>query len=90
MHAGVPFVGVFTIVASGPGARPDYVPDIRVSQRPNIDFELQPGDGSRPTLDQVKAASAGTKVAGTRQRRRPPRARRIRPSARSWSARTRR
>lgn len=65
MHAGVPFVGVFTIVASAPGARPDYVPDIRVSQRPNVDFELQPGDGSRPTLDQVKAASSGAKVASS-------------------------
>lgn len=62
MHAGVPFVGLYTVVASGPGARPDYVPDVRVSQRPNIDFELQPGDGARPTLDEVKAASGGAKA----------------------------
>lgn len=66
MHAGVPFVGTYTIVASGPGARPDYVPDVKVSQRPNVDFELQPGDGARPTLDDVKAASGGggAKAAG--------------------------
>ena len=64
MHAGVPFIGVYTIVASAPGASPDYRPDVRVSQRPTIDFELTPGDGSRPTLEQVKAASSGAKVAG--------------------------
>jgi tetratricopeptide (TPR) repeat protein len=64
MHAGVPFVGVYTFVASAPGAAPDYRPGVRVSQGPNVNFELTPGDGSRPTLEQVKAASAGAKVAG--------------------------
>jgi tetratricopeptide (TPR) repeat protein len=63
MHAGVPFVGVYTIVVSAPGAHPDYVKDIRVSQRPGNDFQLQPGDGSRPTLDQIKAANAGRPTA---------------------------
>src|SRR5919112_2963240 len=33
-HAGVPFVGVCTIAVSAPGARPDYVAGIRVSQQP--------------------------------------------------------
>jgi tetratricopeptide (TPR) repeat protein len=64
LHAGVPFIGTYTIVASGPGARPDYVPDVHVSQRPNIDFELQPGDGTRPTLDQLKAVGAGRAAGG--------------------------
>jgi tetratricopeptide (TPR) repeat protein len=58
MHAGIPFVGTFTIVVSAPGAHPDYVRDVKLSQRPNVDFELQPGDGQRPTLDQIKAANA--------------------------------
>src|ERR1043165_802219 len=58
MHAGVPFIGTYTIAVSAPGARPDYAPNVKVSQRPNIDFELQPGDGSRLTLDQIKAAGA--------------------------------
>jgi tetratricopeptide (TPR) repeat protein len=57
MHAGVPFVGVYTIVVSAPGAHPDSVRDVRVSQQPNHDFELQPGDGARPTLDQIKSAN---------------------------------
>jgi tetratricopeptide (TPR) repeat protein len=63
-HAGVPFVGVYTIAVSAPGARPDYVKDVRVSQKPDYDFELQPGDGTRLTLDQLKAAGGGARAAG--------------------------
>ncbi|HYY98310.1 MAG TPA: tetratricopeptide repeat protein [Pyrinomonadaceae bacterium] len=63
-HAGVPFVGVCTIAVSAPGARPDYVKDVRVSQKPDYDFELQPGDGTRLTLDQLKAAGGGARAAG--------------------------
>jgi hypothetical protein len=58
MHAGVPFVGVYTIAVSAPGAKPTFVSGIRVSQQPEQNFELQPGDGSRLTLDQIKAAGA--------------------------------
>src|SRR3954462_8010976 len=64
MHAGVPFIGVYTIAVSAPGARPDDVPNVKVSQRPNIDFQLQPGDGSRLTLDQIKAAGASRPAGG--------------------------
>src|SRR5215212_6678848 len=34
MHAGIPFVGVYTLVVSAPGAHPDYVRDVRLSQQP--------------------------------------------------------
>src|SRR5919202_2799125 len=50
MHAGIPFVGTYTLVVSAPGARADYRAGLRLSQQPNNDFELMPGDGSRPTL----------------------------------------
>jgi tetratricopeptide (TPR) repeat protein len=64
MHAGVPFVGVFTLIVSAPGAHPDYISGVKLSQNPANNFELQPGDGSRPTLDQVKSANAsGSKAA---------------------------
>jgi hypothetical protein len=59
MHAGVPFVGTYTLIVSAPGAHPDYIKDVHLSQRPMNDFQLRPGDGLRPTLDQVKAANAG-------------------------------
>ncbi|HEX3557636.1 MAG TPA: carboxypeptidase regulatory-like domain-containing protein [Pyrinomonadaceae bacterium] len=57
-HAGIPFVGTYTLVVSGPGARPSYISDVRLSQRPTNDFQLDPGDGSRLTLDQIKTAGA--------------------------------
>ena len=64
MHAGIPFVGTYTIAVSAPGARPDYIKDVKLSQRPNNDFQLQPGDGSRLTLDQIKAAGASRPAGG--------------------------
>jgi hypothetical protein len=72
LHAGVSFVGTYTIAVSAPGARPDYVKDIRVSQRPTNDFQLQPGDGSRLTLDEIKAANAGSKTTGPVSGSAPP------------------
>jgi hypothetical protein len=59
MHAGIPFIGTYTLAVSAPGAHPDYIRDIKLSGHPNNDFQLQPGDGSRLTLDQIKAANAG-------------------------------
>jgi hypothetical protein len=58
-HAGIPFVGTYTIIVSAPGARPSFLTDIRFSARPVNDFTLDPGDGMRPTLEQLKAAAAG-------------------------------
>lgn len=59
-HAGIPFVGTYTVIVSAPNAHPDYIRDVRLSQRPNNDFQLQPGDGSRPTLAEVSAAGASS------------------------------
>jgi tetratricopeptide (TPR) repeat protein len=58
MHAGIPFIGTYTLAVSAPGARPDYIRDVKLSQRPANDFELQPGDGARLTLDQITSATA--------------------------------
>lgn len=57
-HAGLPFVGTYTIIVSAPGARPAFEQKVRVSQRPEIHFILEPGDGSRPTLDQLSSMAA--------------------------------
>lgn len=61
VNVGIPLVGTFTITVSAPGARPDYLAGIKISQQPKNDFTLAPGDGSALTLDQIKAA--GTAVA---------------------------
>lgn len=65
-HAGIPFVGTYVIAVSAPGARPTYVGGVKPSQRPTVDFQLDPGDGSRLTLDQIKTleASGGGRPAG--------------------------
>lgn len=57
-HAGIPFVGTYTIAVSAPGAQPTYRSGLRLSQQPEQNFELNPGDGSRLTLDQIKASDA--------------------------------
>src|SRR2546421_6910344 len=58
-HAGIPFVGTYAIAVSAPGARPTYVGGVKPSQRPTVDFQLDPGDGARLTLDQIKTLEAG-------------------------------
>jgi tetratricopeptide (TPR) repeat protein len=65
-HAGIPFVGTYTVIVSAPGARPTYATDIKFSRTPTYDFSLNPGDGSKLTLDQIKgmAAAGGNKAAG--------------------------
>ena len=64
LHAGIPFVGTYTIIVSAPGARPSFATGIKFSRTPNYDFTLDPGDGSKLTLDQLKAAgsNAGAKT----------------------------
>ncbi|MGH9916385.1 MAG: tetratricopeptide repeat protein, partial [Pyrinomonadaceae bacterium] len=58
VYAGLPFTGVFTIVVSAPGARPDFISNMRISQQPENNFVLEVGDGSSLTMDQIKTAQA--------------------------------
>jgi hypothetical protein len=57
-HAGIPFIGTYTIAVSAPGARPTYIQGVRLSQQPVNDFALTPGDGTRLTLDKIKSFEA--------------------------------
>lgn len=65
-HAGIPFVGTYTIIVSAPGASPSYLSDIRFSARPVNDFALDPGTGARPTLEQLKALGGAAAGGGNR------------------------
>jgi tetratricopeptide (TPR) repeat protein len=63
VHAGLPFIGTYTITVSGPGARPTYFPSLKLSSFPadklsNYEVVLEPGDGAALTPDQIKAAEA--------------------------------
>ena len=65
IHAGLPFVGTYTVVVSAPGAAPTFQPKLRFTQQTEYDFELKPGDGSRPTLEAVnKLGAAAPSSAG--------------------------
>ena len=57
-HRGLPMMGTYTVAVSAPGARPDYRAGIRLGREPVNDFTLEPGDGSRLTLDQIKPGAA--------------------------------
>ena len=55
MHAGIPLVGTYTVIVSAPGARPEFITDVPLGRKPSNNLTLVPGDGSRPTLEQIKS-----------------------------------
>jgi tetratricopeptide (TPR) repeat protein len=59
VFAGLPYVGTYIVTASLAGAKPDWLPGVKVGR--DVDYALtllSPGDGARLTLDQMKAAMA--------------------------------
>lgn len=57
-HAGIPFVGTYTVVVSAPGASPTWQEKVRFTSVTTLNFTLEPGDGRRPSPDDIKAATA--------------------------------
>lgn len=57
VFAGLPFVGTYTIVASHPTAQFDYKTGIRAGQGTDVEIKLSPGNGKRPTKDEVMGAA---------------------------------
>lgn len=60
IHAGLPFIGTYTVVVSAPGAHPTFIQNTRFTQDTTRNFTLSPGDGSNLTLDQVKSIAAAS------------------------------
>jgi len=56
VRLGLPVQGTFLFVVSGPNVQPTWVNNIRISQVPSLDIEVNPGDGSVLTFDQVQAS----------------------------------
>lgn len=67
VYAGLPLVGTFTVVVSGPGAKPTYRIGFRAINSPENNAVLEPGDGSILTLADVATLEAmkGTAPTGT-------------------------
>ena len=60
VYAGLPYVGNYTIVISHPTAQPTWQSDVKAGRGIDYEFLLSPGDGKRPTLDDIKAAVAAS------------------------------
>jgi tetratricopeptide (TPR) repeat protein len=60
IHAGVPYVGKYTLLVSAPGHAPQYQSDIRPTGEPIV-IKLSPGDGRKLTMADIKqtATAAG-------------------------------
>ena len=58
VFAGLPLVGSYVVVASHPTAAPNFQPNVRVGQGVPVEITVTPGDGKRPTYDEVKNAAA--------------------------------
>ena len=58
LHAGVPYVGTYTIIISAEGCEPTFLTSIR-PDREVLKIDLRPGDGRKLTIDDVNKASGG-------------------------------
>jgi tetratricopeptide (TPR) repeat protein len=65
VYAGLPYTGDYIIVASSPGAQAYWQPGVKAGRDVDYMVELQPGDGKRLTIDEIKTlmASRGTTTA---------------------------
>jgi tetratricopeptide (TPR) repeat protein len=63
LHAGIPFVGTYTILVSAPGHEPWYATGVR-PDREQVKVELGPGDGRKLTIEDLKKAQAAAPAAG--------------------------
>jgi len=67
VFAGLPFVGEYTIVASHPTASPNWLSKFKVGRGVMADITVTPGNGQRPTIDDLKNAPASSgAAAGTK------------------------
>jgi tetratricopeptide (TPR) repeat protein len=58
IHAGVPYVGTYTILFSADGYAPTYLAGLRPTGE-LLAIEMSPGDGRKLTIEEVRAASGG-------------------------------
>src|SRR5829696_3541315 len=65
VFAGLPFVGTYTVVASHPTATPNWVGGVKAGREIPVELTVTPGEGKRPTFDEVKAAGGGTQPKGS-------------------------
>jgi tetratricopeptide (TPR) repeat protein len=62
VFAGLPYVGNYAVAASHPTAGPNFV-NFKVGRGDSCEIVLQPGNGKRLTLDEIKTYNASTPAA---------------------------
>jgi tetratricopeptide (TPR) repeat protein len=60
VFAGLPFIGTYTVAASHPTAKPNWVPGVKAGRDIPCEITVTPGDGKRLTIDEIKAAGSGS------------------------------
>lgn len=60
VFAGLPYVGTYTVSASHPTAKPNFVAGIKAGREIPVELTVTPGDGKRLTLDEIKSAGGGS------------------------------
>jgi tetratricopeptide (TPR) repeat protein len=63
IYLGLPIVGTFLVIVSGPSISPTYLNNVRINLGEPVNIEVTPGDGRRLTFDEVQAAIKGQKAA---------------------------
>jgi tetratricopeptide (TPR) repeat protein len=58
VFAGLPLVGSYVVVASHPTAAANFQPNVRVGQGVPVEITVTPGNGKRPTFDELKNAGS--------------------------------
>lgn len=73
VYAGLPYIGTYTVAVSAPNAHPTFLPNVKAGRGQDVNFILDPGDGTRPTEEQVRTApttaESGTESAEDRAKR---------------------
>jgi tetratricopeptide (TPR) repeat protein len=62
LHAGIPLTGTYTIIVSAPSLQPTFFAGVKPGGEP-IKFELNAGDGSKLTIDDIKRAQSSAPAA---------------------------
>src|SRR4029453_14740916 len=55
VFAGLPFIGEYTVVASHPTRAANWVSKFKVGRGVMADITVKPGDGRKPTMDELKS-----------------------------------
>jgi len=64
VFAGLPFVGEYTIVASHPTAKPNFLTKFKVGRQILADITVTPGDGKKLTLEETKSSTPAGPAGG--------------------------